>query len=165
MGFFFDTNALVCVFDRADSAKQSTAQAPVTIHMSARDRVISTQVLQALYVTLTRKKRLNAADALEVVTTFAQQRTVPAGADWVLRGLALSQQAQRLAWGALVVQSAPDAGCTTLCSEAFSRRHAVWRVDRAQPVCAGGAGGKRCSSVARLNASWTLLWQWQRLTA
>ena len=139
MGFFFDTNAFVCVFDRADSAKQSTAPALVTTHMSARYRAISTQVLRALYVTLTRKKHLNAADALKVVTTFAQQRTVPASADLVLRGLALSQQAQLSAWGALVVQSAPDASCTRVCSEAFSRRHPLWRVDRAQPACAGGA--------------------------
>ena len=119
MSFFFDTNVLVYVFDRTDSAKQSTAQELVTVHMSARDMVISTQVLQELYVTLTRKKHLSAADALEVVTTFAQERTVPASADWVLRGLALSQQSQLSAWDGLIVQSALDAGCTTLYSEDF----------------------------------------------
>jgi predicted nucleic acid-binding protein len=119
MSFFFDTNVLVYVFDRNDSAKQSTAQELVTGHMSARDMVISTQVLQELYVTLTRKKHLSAADALEVVTTFAQERTVPASADLVLRGLALSQQAQLSAWDGLIVQSALDAGCTTLYSEDF----------------------------------------------
>lgn len=119
MSFFFDTNVLVYVFDRTDSTKQSTAQELVTVHMSARDMVISTQVLQELYVTLTRKKHLSAADALEVVTTFAQERTVPASADLVLRGLALGQQAQLSAWDGLIVQSALDAGCTTLYSEDF----------------------------------------------
>ena len=120
MSCFFDTNVLVYVFDRAEPAKQALAQALVTEHMSARDMVLSTQVLQELYVTLTRKKQLGAADALEVVTTFAQERIVPASADTVLRGLALSQRHQLSAWDALVLQAALDAGCTTLYSEDLS---------------------------------------------
>jgi len=80
MSCFFDTNVLVYVFDRAEPRKQAAAQELVTEHMTARDMVLSTQVLQELYVTLTRKKRLGAADALEVVTTFAQERIVPAKA-------------------------------------------------------------------------------------
>ena len=119
MSFFFDTNVLVYVFDRAESIKQARAQDLVTAHMTARDMVLSTQVLQELYVTLTRKKQLGAADALEVVTTFAQERIVPASADLVLRGLALSQQRQLSAWDALIVQAALHAGCTTLYSEDF----------------------------------------------
>ena len=119
MSCFFDTNVLVYVFDRAEALKQMRAQDLVTEHMGRRDMVLSTQVLQELYVTLTRKKQLGAADALEVVTTFAQERIVPASADGVLRGLALSQQRQLSAWDALIVQAALDAGCTTLFSEDF----------------------------------------------
>ena len=119
MSVFFDTNVLVYVFDRSESVKQVQAQDLVTVHMTARDMVLSTQVLQELYVTLTRKKQLGALDALEVVTTFAQERIVPASADLVLRGLALSHSSQLSAWDALIVQSALDAGCTTLYSEDF----------------------------------------------
>ena len=119
MSCFFDTNVLLYVFDRAESIKQARAQDLVTAHMTARDMVLSTQVLQELYVTLTRKKQLGAADALEVVTTFAQERIVPASADLVLRGLALSQQRQLSVWDALIVQAALQAGCTTLYSEDF----------------------------------------------
>jgi predicted nucleic acid-binding protein len=119
MSCFFNTNVLVYEFDRAESVKQTRAQALVTEHMKARDMVLSTQVLQELYVTLTRKKQLGAADALEVVTTFAQERVVPASADMALRGLALSQQRQLSAWDALIVQAALQAGCTTLYSEDF----------------------------------------------
>jgi len=116
---FFDTNVLVYVFDRAEPRKQARAQELVTAHMTRRDMVISTQVLQELYVTLTRKKQLGVADALEVVTTFAQERVVPASADTVLRAVALSQQRQLSAWDALVLQAALDAGCDTLFSEDF----------------------------------------------
>ena len=119
MSCFFDTNVLVCVFDRAEPLKQSQAQTLVAQHMTARDMVLSTQVLQELYVTLTRKKQLTAADALEVVTTFARERVVPASADLVLRGLALSERRQLSAWDALILQAALDAGCTTLYSEDF----------------------------------------------
>ena len=120
MSCFFDTNVLVYVFDRAEALKQMRAQDLVTEHMGRRDMVLSTQVLQELYVTLTRKKQLGAADALEVVTTFAQERIVPASADLVLRGLALGQRRQLSAWDALILQAALDAGCETLFSEDFS---------------------------------------------
>ena len=119
MSCFFDTNILVYVFDRAEPLKQARAQDLVTEHMTARDMVLSTQVLQELYVTLTRKKRLGAADALEVVTTFAQERIVPASADMVLRGFALSQARQLSPWDGLILQAALDSGCTTLYSEDF----------------------------------------------
>ena len=119
MSCFFDTNVLVCVFDRSESVKQARAQDLVSEHMTARDMVLSAQVLQELYVTLTRKKQLGAADALEVVTTFAQERVVPASAAMVLRALALSEKRQVSAWDALIVQAALHAGCTTLFSEDF----------------------------------------------
>jgi predicted nucleic acid-binding protein len=119
MSSFFDTNVLVYVFDRAEPLKQIAAQDLVAVHMAARDLVISTQVLQELYVTLTRKKQLGAADALEVVTTFAQERIVPASAEMMLAALALSDKRQLSAWDALIVQAALQAGCTTLYSEDF----------------------------------------------
>lgn len=119
MSCFFDTNVLVYVFDPADSLKQMHAQALVAEHMAARDMVLSTQVLQELFVTLTRKKRMAPGDALEVVSTLAQERVVPANADSVLRGLALAQEARLSAWDALILQAALDAGCHTLYSEDF----------------------------------------------
>ena len=45
MSFFFDTNVLVYVFDRAESVKQAIAQHVFTAHMTARNMVLSTQVL------------------------------------------------------------------------------------------------------------------------
>ena len=119
MSCFFDTNVLVYLFDRNDSVKRLQAQTLVAEHMRARDMVLSTQVLQELFVTLTRKNHLSGADALEVVTTFAQEQVVPASADLVLRGLALSQRRQLSAWDALILQAALDADCTTLFSEDF----------------------------------------------
>ena len=119
MSCFFDTNVLVYVFDRAEPRKQALAQALIAEHMQARAMVLSTQVLQELYVTLTRKKQLSAADALEVTTTFAQERVVAANADTVLRALALGAARQLSAWDALIVQAALDAGCSTLFSEDF----------------------------------------------
>jgi predicted nucleic acid-binding protein len=119
MSCFFDTNVLVYLFDRNDSVKRLQAQTLVAEHMRARDMVLSTQVLQELYVTLTRKNHLSGVDALEVVTTFAQERVVPSYADLVLRALALSQRRQVSAWDALILQAALDADCTTLYSEDF----------------------------------------------
>ena len=61
----------------------------------------------------------SATDALEVVSTFAQERIVPASADLVLRGFALGQKRQLAPWDLLIVQSALQAGCMTLYSEDF----------------------------------------------
>ena len=119
MSCFFDTHVLVYLFDHADSIKRLQAHTLVAEHMRARDLVLSTQVLQELFVTLTRKNFLAGADAFEVVTTFAQERVVPASTDLVLRGLALSQRRQLSAWDALILQAALDADCTTLYSEDF----------------------------------------------
>lgn len=119
MSCFFDTNVLVYVFDRAEPIKQALAQDLVGSHMAARDLVISTQVIQELYVTLTRKKNLGAADALEIASTLAQERVVTATIPMVLAGLALSEQRRLSAWDALIVQAALQAGCRTLYSEDF----------------------------------------------
>src|SRR5712692_5502110 len=50
---FFDTNVLVYLFDRTVAAKQKRAQA--LLSELAPSIVISTQVLQEFYVTVTRK--------------------------------------------------------------------------------------------------------------
>ena len=149
MSCFFDTNVLVYVFDRAEPSKQARAQDLVTEHMTRRDMVLSTQVLQELYVTLTRKKRLGAADALEVVTTFAQERVVPVSADTMLRGLALAEQRQLSAWDALVLQAALDAGCDTLFSEDFQAGARFGGLTVVNPFVAAAHEGAPAPKAAR----------------
>ena len=55
---FVDTNVLVYAFDKTGSAKQRAAQRLMNKLMEEDRLRVSTQVLQELYVTLTRKARV-----------------------------------------------------------------------------------------------------------
>lgn len=55
MSAFFDTNILVNLFDADAPEKQARAREVFDRHVRNGDLCLSTQVLQELYVTLTRK--------------------------------------------------------------------------------------------------------------
>jgi predicted nucleic acid-binding protein len=56
---FFDTNVLVYADDRATPAKQRRAIELVAEHRRARSGVVSLQVLEEYFVTVTRKLHLD----------------------------------------------------------------------------------------------------------
>ena len=60
---FFDTNVLIYADDKADARKQKTAIALVAEHRRAGTGVVSMQVLQEYFVTVTRKLGLDSAIA------------------------------------------------------------------------------------------------------
>ncbi len=60
---FFDTNVLIYADDKAVPAKQSRALTLVAEHRRAGTGVVSMQVLQEYFVTVTRKLRVDAAIA------------------------------------------------------------------------------------------------------
>ena len=70
---FVDTNVLVYALDKSGSAKQRAAQGLLN-KLMAEDRLrVSTQVLQELYVTVTRKalRRCSSEEALAVLEDLA----------------------------------------------------------------------------------------------
>jgi len=69
---FLDTNILVYVYDLDEKSKRQIAKAILTDCWNNRSGVISTQVLQEFYVTLTRKlsSKLPASEARDVVSDF-----------------------------------------------------------------------------------------------
>ncbi len=117
MTTFFDTNVVVYAFDGADSYKQTIAKDLLARHLADQSMVISTQVMLEFYVVVTRKRLLEAEDALAVITELGSQNLRPATADSVLRGLALAQRHRMSPWDGLIVQAALDTGCTALLSE------------------------------------------------
>jgi predicted nucleic acid-binding protein len=114
---FFDTNVVVYSHDRRAGRKQARAIELIESHVLAGTMVISTQVLIESYNALQRAALLSREAALEIVEALADEHVVPADTDSVLRGLRLSQRFQLSHWDGLVVQSALDAGCTTLYTE------------------------------------------------
>ena len=119
MKFFFDTNVLVYMFDAGAPGKQETARALFGTHAEAGDILLSTQVLQEFYVTVTRKldQPLSVDTATEVVTGLAEFPGVQIDNKLVLAAIRRSQTSQLSFWDALIVQTARDGGATTLYSE------------------------------------------------
>jgi len=114
---FFDTNVLIYALDRSDPSKHARADALLAKHMAAHSMVVSTQVLQEMYVALVSKRHLAPADALLAVRAVATVTVMPSSGDFVLRALELAQQFRLSAWDALIVQAASEARCRVLLSE------------------------------------------------
>ena len=114
---FFDTNVLVYADDKASPAKQRRAIDLVTEHRRARTGVVSLQVLQEYFVTVTRKLGVDAAVARRKVELLSEfDVSTPEVAD-VLAAIDLHRLHGFSFWDAMVIGSAQQAGCTVVFSE------------------------------------------------
>lgn len=119
MKYFFDTNVLVYLFDADSPGKRKTARALLEKHSEAGDILLSTQVLQEFYVTVTRKlsRPLDAAAAATVVSSFTELPVVQIDSKLVLSAIYRSRNSQLSFWDALIVQAAVEGDASTLYSE------------------------------------------------
>lgn len=119
---FVDTNVVVYAFDTSAGAKHERASTLLEDLVVAGDAAVSVQVLQELFVTLTRKlpkplpvdEAAAIVDDLSVVTVHAPQ------APDVLAGIDLSRRHRVTFWDAMVLRSAVATGCEVLWSEDLS---------------------------------------------
>ena len=119
MPSFVDTNILIYAEDRDAKAKHEVARDLVIGLRDQQDGVVSVQVLQELYVNLTRKlkKPLAPGRALEIVDEYLSWTVVDNTALLLVEAIALCQQAQLSFWDAAIVQAAIHAGCDRLYTE------------------------------------------------
>jgi predicted nucleic acid-binding protein len=113
---FLDTNVLVYAVDDADPAKKKTAR---ELLAQADDVVISAQVLNEFYVTVTRKLKpaVEADAAAHMVRKLAQIQCVAIDAQLVQLALRAGQRWQLSHWDSLVVEAARQAGCVKILTE------------------------------------------------
>ena len=114
---FVDTNVLVYLYDAGEPAKRARAQQLVLD--DAYDLVISTQVLNEFYVTVTRKiaTPLSIEVATDAVKALAQLEVAPVTRNLVIDALALGQRHKLSHWDALILESAARTGCAELLTE------------------------------------------------
>ena len=119
MPVFVDTNVLVYAEDKTMGQKHVLARDLVVKLWNDADGVLSVQVLQELYVTLTRKvgKPLSSDKALAIVKEYLSWVVVDNTPKLLVAAAGLQQRAQLSFWDALAVQAALDAGCDRLYSE------------------------------------------------
>jgi predicted nucleic acid-binding protein len=116
---FVDTNILVYAEDRDAKAKHELARDLVLQLWDDRDGVVSVQVLQEFYVSVTRKlkKPMTSAKALEIVEQYLTWTVIENSGRLLLEAIVLQQRAQLSFWDSLVVEAAIEAGCDRLFSE------------------------------------------------
>ncbi|HEX4427098.1 MAG TPA: PIN domain-containing protein [Terriglobales bacterium] len=114
---FFDTNVLVYADDKAAPEKQRRALELVAEHRRAGTGVVSMQVLQEYFVTVTRKLHVDPSIARRKVELLAEfDVAMPEVAD-VLAAIDLRRLHRFSFWDALVLRAAKQSGCDILLSE------------------------------------------------
>jgi predicted nucleic acid-binding protein len=116
---FVDTNILVYAEDRDAKSKHDVARDLVVGLWQSREGVLSIQVLQELYLTVTRKlkKPLSPSKALTVVEEYLTWTVVENTGGLLIDSIELQHKAQLSFWDALIIQAAIVSGCDTLYSE------------------------------------------------
>jgi len=112
---FLDTNVLVYLFDADAPTKQAIARELV----AAGRLVLSSQVLSEFYVTVTGKlaRPLDADHASRAVTDLCALAVRDVTASLVQAAIRRSAATRLSFWDALIVETALEAGATTLLTE------------------------------------------------
>ncbi|MGA2049469.1 MAG: PIN domain-containing protein [Terracidiphilus sp.] len=114
---FFDTNLLVYSDDPRDPGKQQTALNLIKEHLRQRTGVVSLQVLQEYFVSVTRKLKLDAELAKRRVEVFTRFHVAEPVVNDVLAAIDLHRLHGFSYYDSLVLRMAREAGCRILLSE------------------------------------------------
>ena len=116
---FVDTNVFVYLFDKDAPAKQAAARRLIQEQGPPGHIVLSTQVLQEFYVTVTRKlgKLLSESEAASAVNDLCAFEVVDVDKEMVMTSMTLSRTAKVSLWDALIVEAARSRGCDRLLTE------------------------------------------------
>ncbi|MBI3694716.1 MAG: PIN domain-containing protein [Acidobacteria bacterium] len=118
---FFDTNVLVYLFDTREAGKRETARKPVDSYFRERRGIVSTQVLQEFFVTVTGKAiQLPVLTAARVVADYATLNVVIIEPHHILDAIDIHTRFQLSFWDGLILAAAKSAGAAVLYSEDFS---------------------------------------------
>jgi len=121
----FDTNVLVYADDRAAPAKQRRAVELVAEHRRAGTGVVSLQVLQEYFVTVTRKLGVDPQVARRKIELLAEFDVAAPGVPDVLAAVDLHRLHGFSFWDALILRTAHQAGCKVLFSEDMQEEREV----------------------------------------
>ncbi len=119
MRSFFDTNILVYLFDEDYPERKAQAQTLLKKETENGRIVVSTQVLQEFYVTVTRKLEvpLSPEKAEEVVSQFMVFPLVEISSSHILKAIRKSINLQFSFWDALIIEAAISGGASILYTE------------------------------------------------
>jgi predicted nucleic acid-binding protein len=117
--FFIDTNILVYAHDRGDQAKQLISERLVLSGVENNTAVISTQVINEWFVTITKKIKtpLSVKVAREEIVLLRALEIVELSYEMILQSIDLQTSHKISFWDSLIVSAAQVSECHTLYSE------------------------------------------------
>ncbi|MFI5072638.1 MAG: PIN domain-containing protein [Terriglobales bacterium] len=122
---FFDTNVLIYADDKSAPAKQKRAIQLVAEHRRAGTGVVSMQVLQEYFVTVTRKLGVDVRVARRKVELLAEFDVATPDVNVIVADIDLHRLHGFSFWDSLILRSAIQAGCTILLTEDFQESREV----------------------------------------
>lgn len=122
---FVDTNVLTYLFDGAEADKRDRAQRALA--EETREIFVSTQVLQELYVSLTKGKApiTTPEIAEQAVREASKYSIVNVDTALVFAAIRLVRKHQLSFWDALIVRAAVQAECESILSEDFNEGQVI----------------------------------------
>ena len=116
---FVDTNILVYAHDIDAGMKQKTAKRIISELWESRSGLLSTQVIQEFYVTLTRKipKPLKRAAARGIIRTYFSWEVIIIEPSQILHAIEIEDRYKLSFWDALVVSTAFAGNTGTIVTE------------------------------------------------
>ena len=119
---FVDTNVLIYAHDLDAGLKRDRAVSILSRLWENENGIVSVQVLQEFYVTVTRKIRdpLTPALARGVIKNYLAWQIAPNDPSTVLLASEIAERNQISFWDALIVASASNAGADRILSEDLS---------------------------------------------
>jgi predicted nucleic acid-binding protein len=116
---FVDTNVLVYAYDADAGAKHQAARSQLQALWQQESGLVSSQVLQEFYVTVTRKlgRPLPRRTAREIIATYGAWPVHRPDVDDLLAASELEERHQVSFWDALIIVSARCSGAHLLLTE------------------------------------------------
>jgi predicted nucleic acid-binding protein len=138
---FVDTNILVYAYDISAGIRHETAKKLLAGLWNSGLGVISTQVLQEFYVTVTRKlpKAIDPQIAKEIATDLLEWEVVTIEGPMILYAIELNQKHSFSFWDSLIIAAAEKAGCSCMLSEDLSSGRTIGKIKIKNPF--GSADG------------------------
>jgi predicted nucleic acid-binding protein len=135
---FVDTNVLVYAFDKSNSPKKRVAQRLIHELMEEDRLRVSTQVLQELFVTQTRKVKqpCSSEEALAVLEDLTAWPLMAVDYAAIRAAVRLADEAKLSFWDALVVVAAARTGAAVLYTENLNDGQEILGVRISNPFAA-----------------------------
>jgi len=138
---FVDTNVFVYAHDRSAGAKQAQARRLIDRLFASGTGCLSVQVLQEVFVTLTRKvpRPLDEAAAEAVIETLSSWRAFEPRVGSVFSAIGLERRLGIAFWDAMILHAAAELECEIVWSEDLKAGQAYDGVTVRNPFAAAEA--------------------------